>query len=823
MLLFDKSALCAIAFTLFLIFSGCTAPGPGKPLPDGVASENGQLTIDNPETKVRLEVDTGTGVYRISHRGGAWMGDGIVAVRPAGKMLFNIDAGGRPSGDIRLTDYMAETGEDASGAYRSISLAWAAQGLAFQTEFRVYDDAPQIKFMHIFPEGYTAQETGAFEQTALNFPIFLAGGEGNANKHLFSYNYIIWPSPQFGRGVAQTLEKWGPGAIRIPFMIMDEGGAAGILSPLNDYIVRINRVADFSDAGLGFALAAGLNGEIKELKEGHVSETLLRFDDGGPTAAIKSWGDELLKVNGKEPVEKDSTFFLKHLGYWTDNGAYYYYRTEPGANYETTLLELGEYLEEEKIPVRLLQLDSWWYFKAKGGGGALRWEPMPELFPRGLVDFQQELGLPLTFHNRWIDNGSPYKEEYGLLEGSRALLPGRALFDHWAEDVVRWGGIMYEQDWLGTQVNRIEQLRSDAYLGEQWLTDMSEAMDAKDLEIQYCMPTMAFYLASTKFRNVTNIRTSNDYKIRVHGSSGQLWYEQVYASPIAWAAGLLPFKDVMITNPPGEKAANPVLENFTTTTGTSRGAEDLFEPFYHQSALLSILSAGPVGIGDRIGEVNRDIVMLMADENGDLVKPDHPLIPIDRMYFSDARNEHVALVGHTSTQNAGRTWHYALALNAYVGLGAVSFELTGSDIHTGGDYVIYDFLNNRAKHVEEVFELKMKLPPSGLSYLVLAPVSEYGRAVIGDAGKYVTAAPERISSIDETADFISVELAGPEGSPAKLVIYSRSAPAKVTAGETEIQKVKKLDGTGPAWAQTGKALYTVSLAGGMGTTVRVEF
>ena len=41
------------------------------------------------------------------------------------------------------------------------------------------------------------------------------------------------------------------------------------------------------------------------------------------------------------------------------DGAYYYYKTEDGMNYEDTIIALKHHVEEERIPVRWILYDSW--------------------------------------------------------------------------------------------------------------------------------------------------------------------------------------------------------------------------------------------------------------------------------------------------------------------------------------------------------------------------------------------------------------------------------------------------------------------------------
>jgi hypothetical protein len=73
------------------------------------------------------------------------------------------------------------------------------------------------------------------------------------------------------------------------------------------------------------------------------------------------------------------------LSYYTDTGAYYWYNTVPGKNYQDTLKDIKEWHVRAKLPVGIYELDSWWYFKSGGSkaehGGIKLWEPRPEIFP----------------------------------------------------------------------------------------------------------------------------------------------------------------------------------------------------------------------------------------------------------------------------------------------------------------------------------------------------------------------------------------------------------------------------------------------------------
>src|ERR1700733_13388926 len=125
------------------------------------------------------------------------------------------------------------------------------------------------------------------------------------------------------------------------------------------------------------------------------------------------------------------------------------------------------------------------------------------------------------------------------------------------------GVVTYEQVWLDhnapTELNLTDP--------QSFLGNMSEAMLSKGITIQYCMPLPSHYMASTQYSNVHTIRTSLDRFDR------EKWDSFLYDSRLATAVGLWPWTDVFFSNE---------LPNL----------------------ILSTLSAGPVGVGDALGETD---------------------------------------------------------------------------------------------------------------------------------------------------------------------------------------------------------------------------
>ena len=111
---------------------------------------------------------------------------------------------------------------------------------------------------------------------------------------------------------------------------------------------------------------------------------------------------------------------LSHLSYWTDNGAAYWYRTEPGKSVPETLEAVAEGLAAAGVPVGAFELDSWFYphevtreFNADARSvpptGALRWEPRADVLPDGIEALRARLGgAPLVTHARHWSSRSPH-------------------------------------------------------------------------------------------------------------------------------------------------------------------------------------------------------------------------------------------------------------------------------------------------------------------------------------------------------------------------------------------------------------------------------
>jgi hypothetical protein len=98
--------------------------------------------------------------------------------------------------------------------------------------------------------------------------------------------------------------------------------------------------------------------------------------------------------------------------YWTDNGAAYWYRTEPGHDPAGSIVAAVDDLLDRGVPLGSVQLDSWWYPHAElrpfdtdewvvPPTAMIAWEPRADVLPDGIDALHTRLhGLPLAAHIR---------------------------------------------------------------------------------------------------------------------------------------------------------------------------------------------------------------------------------------------------------------------------------------------------------------------------------------------------------------------------------------------------------------------------------------
>ena len=626
------------------------------------------------------------------------------------------------------SDVSVQDGQDRLGAFRELSFRWRDR-VALGGSIRTYLERPVLLF------AITSTEPNS-DAAVIRFPRFT---EFPKNLHGFSYVNRDFAPPSFALEETAT-----------PWLLYDDQAHATVLSPAANYMIA-------SMHGDGKTeIASGLNEGVAALPAGFTHLTLMALGVG-VNATWDSWGSALTGLQGVQRPGNDADIGLRYLGYWTDHGGEYYYDYDRRLGYAGTLEALVQRYRAEGIPIRYLQLDSWWYYKTLTDpdgttgkpknerlpleewnryGGLLKYQAHPSLFPEGLAAFQQRVGLPLIAHNRWIDPASPYHQRYRI-SGFAAVDP-----DWWREIIGYLSSaqvVTYEQDWLNVIYERSPELAASLKAGDAFSDGMAAAAQEKGLSMQYSMALPRQFLQGTRYANLTTIRVSGDHFGR------EKWDTFLYTSRLASALGIWPWCDVFM----------------------SRQTDNL---------LLATLSAGMVGIGDRIGAEDKKNLLHAVRTDGVIVKPDTPLVPLDAMYTAGSRRPMIA-AAHTDhgALRTGYVFSYGRAFEV------VNVAFTPAQVGVPRDVYVYDARKRTARRLAASDAFTFVLASNETAYFVVAPVARAGIALLGDEGKFVPDGRKRIAALsDEPERLTATVMFAPLEQSVRLFGYATQRP-EVTA------------------------------------------
>jgi hypothetical protein len=307
-----------------------------------------------------------------------------------------------------------------------------------------------------------------------------------------------------------------------------------------------------------------------------------------------------------------------------------------------------------------------------------------------------------------------------------------------------------------------------------FLENMSEAMLSKGITIQYCMPLPSHYMASTQYLNVQTIRPSNDRFNR------EQWDAFLYDSQLASAVGLWPWTDVFLSNE---------LPNL----------------------ILSTLSAGPVGVGDALGETNAQNLKGAIRRDGLIVKADSPLLPINSMYRSDATNSGTPMVAMSTDTFGDQSVRYVFAYARSASEESTTVPL--SSLELSGSVFAYDWVTRSGELIPEGGSLRMRFA-DGWDYQILSPVNREGLALLGDTEKIVPLGKQRIAALEDRGTLTAtIKFAAGEDVLTISGYSSRSPKVKAIQGKlnnTAYDPQTKIFRVQVAPSSSGEAILQVS-------------
>ncbi len=416
------------------------------------------------------------------------------------------------------------------------------------------------------------------------------------------------------------------------------------------------------------ALAWGWHGDLEEVPAGFATELGLYRGDS-VTEVLAAWSADLTPTTDRVGDNPLTT----HLSYWTDNGAAYWYRTEAGRSIVDSIVDAVRELRAEGIPIRSVELDSWWYQhetpppiveigypRGVPPSGTMRWEPRADAFGPPSAEVSTSIlgevsdrldGAPLALHARHLSPRSPYiadglgRGETWWVDELAAHPADPAFFRRWFDDAAANGVTVIEQDWMLMFWFWVRELRAHPGRARDWQRAMNGHAAATGVDLLWCMATPADFVEAAHLDRVIAVRTSDDY--RFADDPAELWTWFLTVNRLAHALGLPVFKDVFFSNADVGPDDDPIDG----------------DPHAELEAALAALSGGVVGVGDRRGRADPGVVLRTCDDDGRIRRVDRPIAFVDdAMFGAPARGESLAWATTTSTTSQG-TWTYVLAIN----------------------------------------------------------------------------------------------------------------------------------------------------------------
>ena len=519
-----------------------------------------------------------------------------------------------------------------------------------------------------------------------------------------------------------------------PLIAYDSQERTLVMSPLNHYLVSPMRLLETPD---GTAVARGLHGSVNVIAEGMTTRTLLTFGTG-MVSTVRKWGELLTRSAGKEPGGRWDSLAVRTLGFWNCYGGYYaeLFRQTNAVN----LSQLSQHFTEVDLPVRYWGLDLWYQFQSVGF--ATRYLPDPNKYPHGLKELFETSGIPFMLHMSAFARNNDYLDshDFAVDEGS-AYPTGPELYRELALEFKNWGATGIWHDFLRVQMQNCRSLRDQVGLADQWFDNLAMAMAEQGLDVMLCMPTIGHYLASAAHDNVVAVRTSTDY---VNHQPGQLELlsrldeyrsqfspqgnlrQNLMLSFLAGALGLAPSHDVFISN--------------------REHPEGFANPHAERDALMRALSAGIVGLGDKLGYVDREVAGKLAFPDGSLAQPGHPLYPVASSLQSDVP------AFYTGTFISGYQWTYLVLVNLTED--TAEYRLDLEPLLLGNECMVYDY------HAGEVVTDRViagQAQPGEGRYLIVVP-KVAGIYPLGFPDKYVTLPTRQVKEIRVRPEGVTIDL-----------------------------------------------------------------
>eukprot|EP01006_Ploeotia_vitrea_P025486 TRINITY_DN58345_c0_g1_i1.p1 TRINITY_DN58345_c0_g1~~TRINITY_DN58345_c0_g1_i1.p1 ORF type:complete len:747 (-),score=77.64 TRINITY_DN58345_c0_g1_i1:102-2342(-) len=686
---------------------------------------------------------TKNGMFDVIIDGQTWFTSGETSIRDGGRSWSNTN------GSLIISTVTTLSGEDALGAYHSTITDWVVKKAGptmLVTAVRQYDSA--VVFEQFFPQALTntaAPGMKAKDDVITSFPALRPGNTNDLG--FISYGHSMIGTPRDSGDYNNQTKAIAHG--------QSDSGPVFFVNKARSHTVVVSPFSNFFTASRTYSqpeLKFGVWGTATDIPADYSVSFILSVTEGGINEAAMEWGDRLLVYYNKPRSPREHDYTLQNIGYSTDNGAFYYYHTQTGKNYEETVLDVKKYADSLKLPYKYILLDSWWYFKGPHSG-VTNWTAMPSVFPHNLTWLYNQTEWRVQGHNRYWSAETTYAKQNGgvwdfIVEGTEIALPTQQAFWTWLLGASKeWGLTVYEQDWLDVQTPKTQHILKSATLGREWLLQMGRGARQAGLSIQYCMSWGRHILQSVEIPAVTQARASGDYS----QERSQQW--KVGESALfGWAVAIAPSKDNYwsISKEPGNRWHD-------------------IEPYPALQSAVSSLSHGPVAPSDGIGDSNATLIMRACMTDGRLLSPDRPAIAVDDQMYGHVWNNGVTggQLWTTYSTVDGQRWFHVFAAELPGEVMVTPSTFKAPSFPSSGEWVVYP---NQFPQTPQPFSASkpLKLPKCGRSdfqFYHIAPVWTTKKIVLlGESNKWIRVSSQRFKTITQWPDdTISIEINGMAG------------------------------------------------------------
>ncbi|XP_046368556.2 uncharacterized protein LOC124143575 isoform X1 [Haliotis rufescens] len=534
-----------------------------------------------------------------------------------------------------------------------------------------------------------------------------------------------------------------------PFAVFDPSGNSVAFGQLDNVMttpIWQNKTNNF--------LYYGIMGGIDQIPTNFSYQVAALYTSGGgPENSLSTWGFVIRSMIYKHDKTEDHT--AKSLGYWTDEGAYYFDKTDGTSTYEDTLINVFSDARNRSIPYRYVELDTWWFTKGQGGG-VKEWTAPTDIFPKGIEYVYRSLNVPIVAKNNFWSSDNIYATQNGgtfnfEIEGDMAIPTDETFWDKIFSESKQWGLATYIQDNMTEIFRTFPRMQTDLNFGRDWLVKMADSALRHNITIQYSGATPMMALMALQLPAVTQVRVQRGY-----GTGSDLSSIPV-SSVFSQLLGISAFKDVFLTE---DKKGD--------TGGISAS----------RRSVEAVLSNGPVGIGDQIGHTNTSIVNRMCRADGTVLKPNNAALAIDaqvmQMAFQDGSGPNAEIWATVSGVYEGGSAPKQVYGIIFVSGLKNNFDITPTKAGIGYEYPVskifsaadptkqYDFSDSKA----------FTIPPCQQDFCMYyaSPVLKYKERevlILGELNKWVPMSVNRVVNVT-LGDVITVYVTGQSGETVEI-------------------------------------------------------